>query len=299
MIHLMNLTLALTIPITLGALCGTISERGGIIMLGVEGMMLMGAFSAVLGSYVTGSAIIGVLFAMLVGGLLGFLYCLFCLKFKAHQSVIGVGLNLFASGITKVLLKAIWGQEGMSTFVDTIGKVNLPRLKSIPVIGPIFFDQSPFLYLTLVIVAAVWFVFYRSKFGLRYRAIGDHPLAVRTVGVDVNRYRYIALTIAGMLAALGGSFLSVCYNNLFVADMVSGRGFMALAASIFGGWTPLGCLLASMVFAFAQALSYSMSDLSIPIYFIQMVPYVTTLLILMVTGRRVRGPEALGKLIEQ
>ncbi len=150
----------------------------------------------------------------------------------------------------------------------------------------------------LLAVGGTWFFFYRTKVGLRYRAIGDHPQAVRTTGVNVNRYRYVVLSVAGALAALGGSFLSIAFNNLFVADMVSGRGFMALAASIFGGWTPLGCLLASMVFALSQAVSYSMAGIGIPIYFVQMLPYVTTLFILMFTGRRVRGPEALGRLVE-
>lgn len=298
MSNIIGLTLTLTIPLTLGALCGTISERGGIIMLGVEGMMLIGAFCGVFGSYFTGMPWVGVLLALAAGALMGYLYCLFCLKFKAHQSVIGVGLNLLAGGLTKVLLKAVWGQEGMSDFVATVKPLRIAFLKDVPVLNVLFYEQSPYFYFMILSVAAVWFVFYKTGPGLRYRAIGDFPLAVRSAGIDVNRYRYIALTIAGMLAALGGSFLSIAYNNLFVADMVSGRGFMALAASIFGGWTPLGCLLASMVFAFAQAISYSISGIDIPIYFIQMVPYVTTLLILIVTGRRVRGPEALGKLID-
>lgn len=297
MINILSLTLTLTVPIALGALCGTLSERSGVIMLGVEGMMLIGAFAGVYGSYVSGNAWVGVALALLAGAVLGALYCLFCLKFKAHQSVIGVGLNLFASGITKVLLKAVWGQEGMSDFVTTVPSLRIPFLEHVPILN-IFYDQSVYFYVMLAVVAGAWFFFYRSKQGLRYRAIGDHPLAVRTVGVNVNRYRYIGLTIAGMLAALGGSFLSISYNNLFVADMVSGRGFMALAASIFGGWTPLGCLLASMVFAFFQAVSYNMSGIAIPIYFVQMIPYVSTLIILMFTGRRVRGPEALGVLVD-
>jgi len=292
------LTLKLTIPITLGALCGTISERGGVIMLGVEGMMLFGSFFAVLGSYISGSAWVGLLFAILSGAVLGWLYCLFCLKFKAHQSVIGVGLNMLASGLTQVLLKAVWGREGMSDFVSTIPAIRIPFLSNVPILGAFFSDQTPFFYFTLITVAFVWFVFYKSKYGLRYRAIGDHPLAVRTMGVDVNRYRYVALTFAGVLASIGGAFLSISYNNLFVADMVAGRGFMALGASIFGGWTPLGCLFASTAFAFAQAVSYTMTNTSIPIYFIQMIPYVTTILILMVTGRRVHGPEALGRLVD-
>lgn len=297
--NLIALTLTLTVPLALGALCGTVSERCGVIMLGVEGMMLIGAFCAVLGSYATGSAWMGVLLALLSGALLGFLYCLLCVRFRAHQSVIGVGLNMLASGITTVLLKAIWGQEGMSDFVATVQPVRIPFLKDIPVLNTLFYEQSPYFYMMLLCVAGVWVFFYRSRQGLRFRAIGDHPLAVRTAGINVNRYRYIGLTAAGMMAALGGSFLSVAYGNLFVADMVSGRGFMALAASIFGGWTPQGCLLASMVFAFAQALSYNMSGVDIPIYFVQMIPYVTTLLILMITGRHVHGPEALGQLVDE
>lgn len=298
MTTIIALTLKLSVPIVLGALCGTISERGGVIMLGVEGMMLFGAFSAVWATYMTGNAWLGLLFALLVGAVLGFLYCLFCLKFKGHQSVIGVGLNMLASGLTQVFLKAMWGQEGMSDFVNTIKNWRIPFLANVPVLNIIFADQTPYFYFMLIIVAAVWFVFYKTKIGLHYRAIGDHPLAVKTVGINVNRYRYIGLTIAGMLASLGGSFLSIAYNNLFVADMVAGRGFMALGASIFGGWTPLGCLFASMAFAFSQALSYTMTNINIPIYFIQMIPYITTILILMVTGRKTHGPEALGKLVD-
>ena len=295
--NILSLTLLLSIPIVLGALCGTISERGGIIMLGVEGIMLLGAFFAVWGTYLFKSPWLGLILAMVIGAFLGLLYCLFCLKFKAHQSVIGVGFNLFASGITAVLLKAVWGREGMSDFIKTIPNLKITFLKNVPVLNLLFFDQSPYFYLMLLAVFCTWFVFYKTKFGLRYRAIGDQPLAVLTMGVNVNKYRYIALAFAGALAGLGGSFLSIAYNNLFVADMVAGRGFMALAASIFGGWTPLGCFFASFSFAFAQSLSYNLTNLRVSIYFIQMVPYLSTLLILIFTAKRVRGPEALGQLI--
>lgn len=295
---IISLTLTFSIPIVLGALCGTISERGGIIMLGVEGMMLLGAMAGVIGSYLTSNPWVGVLFALLIGGLTGFIYCLFCLKFKAHQSVIGVGLNILASGITEVLLKAFWGQEGMSDFVKTVPRIKISFLENIPILNQLFADQSPYFYFMIIAVLSTWYIFYKTKIGLRYRAIGDHPLAVKTAGINVNKYRYIALTIAGSLAALGGSFLSISYNNLFVDGMVAGRGFMALAASIFGGWTPIGCLLASLVFASSQAISFNLTGSPVPIYFVQMLPYVTTLAVLMITGRKVRGPEALGKLVD-
>ena len=149
-----------------------------------------------------------------------------------------------------------------------------------------------------LIVAAVWIVFYKTKFGLRYRAIGDQPYAVQTAGVQVNRYRYIAMIAAGSIAGLAGSYLSISQNNLFVADMTAGRGFMGLAANIFGGWQPLGSMGAGMIFAVAQAARFYLTDASVPSQFVQMLPYGVTLLVLLFVGKRVKGPEALGKLVD-
>lgn len=297
-IDILKLTAELSIPIVLGAMCGTIAERGGVILLGVEGIMLMGAFGGALGSHLAANAGVGFLFSMIIGGLIGFLYCALCIKFHAHQSVIGVGVNMLASGLTAVLLKEIWGKEGMSDTVATISNIDIPILSRIPVIGRIFQDQSPYLLLMLFIVFAVWFVMCKTKFGLRYRAIGDHPRAVQTSGINVNRYRYIALTIAGMIAGLGGSYLSISQNNLFVVDMTAGRGFMGLAANIFGGWQPLGSLGAGLIFAVAQSARYYLSDLDVPLQFIQMIPYVSTLIVLLYVGKRAKAPEALGELVD-
>lgn len=296
--NFLALVLQLSVPLVLGALCGTIAERGGIILLGVEGMMLLGAFAGTAGSFFTGSAFAGVFFSVLIGGLIGWIYALFCLKWKAHQSVVGVGVNLFASGITAVLLKAIWHTEGMSEPVEAVSNLTVPVLCDIPVLGAFFKNQSPYLYAMLLIVAAVWALFYKTKYGLRYRAIGDQPHAVQTAGVPVNRYRYIAMMSAGAIAGLAGSYLSLSQNNLFVTDMTAGRGFMGLAANIFGGWQPVGSLLAGMVFAVAQAARFYLTDLAIPSQIVQMLPYVITLLILLFVGKRVKGPEALGKLVD-
>ena len=296
--NFLALMLQLSVPLVLGALCGTIAERGGIILLGVEGMMLIGAFAGVAGSFLTGSAFAGVIISVLAGALFGWLYALFCLKWKAHQSVVGVGVNLFASGITAVLLKAIWHTEGMSDPVHAISSITVPFLCDIPILGALFKEQSPYLYAKLVIVAAVWVVFYKTKYGLRYRAIGDQPHAVQTAGVPVNRYRYFAMMAAGAIAGLAGSYLSLSQNNLFVTDMTAGRGFMGLAANIFGGWQPLGSLGAGMVFAVAQAARFYLTDLAIPSQIVQMLPYIITLLILLFVGKKVKGPEALGKLVD-
>lgn len=296
--NFLALTLQLSVPIVLGALCGTIAERGGIILLGVEGMMLMGAFAGVAGSHFTGSAILGVLASILFGALFGWLYGLFCIKWKAQQSVVGVGVNLFASGITAVLLKAIWGKAGMSDTVAAIPTFTIPGISRIPIIGALFKDQSPYLYLMILIVAGTWILFYRTKYGLRYRAIGDQPHAVQTAGVAVNRYRYIAMMASGAIAGLAGSYLSLAQNNLFVVDMTAGRGFMGLAANIFGGWQPVGSLGAGMVFAVAQAARFYLTEFSIPSQLVQMLPYIVTLVILLFVGKRVKGPEALGKLVD-
>lgn len=296
--NFLALVLQLSVPLVLGALCGTIAERGGIILLGVEGMMLLGAFAGTAGSFFTGSAFAGMLFSVVGGALIGWLYGLFCLKWKAHQSVVGVGINLFASGITAVLLKAIWHTEGMSEPVRAISNLTVPVISDIPVLGAFFRNQSPYLYVMLLIVAAVWVLFYKTKYGLRYRAIGDQPHAVQTAGVPVNRYRYIAMMAAGAIAGLAGSYLSLSQNNLFVTDMTAGRGFMGLAANIFGGWQPVGSLLAGMVFAVAQAARFYLTDLAIPSQIVQMLPYLITLLILLFVGKRVKGPEALGKLVD-
>lgn len=296
--NFLALVLQLSVPIILGALCGTIAERGGIILLGVEGMMIIGAFAGVAGSFFTGSAFAGAVISVLAGAAIGWIYALFCLRWKAHQSVVGVGINLFASGITAVLLKAVWGKEGMSDPVAAFSNFTVPVLSDIPVIGALFKDQSPYLYVMLAIVAGVWILFYRTKYGLRYRAIGDQPHAVQTAGVPVNRYRYIAMMAVGAIAGLAGSYLSLSMNNLFVTDMTAGRGFMGLAANIFGGWQPLGSLGAGMVFAVAQAARFYLTDIAIPSQIVQMLPYVITLLILLFVGKKVKGPEALGKLVD-
>lgn len=206
-------------------------------------------------------------------------------------------MNLFASGITAVMLKTIWQKEGMSETVASISNLTVPGLSRIPIVGAFFKDQSPYLYLMLLIVGGVWLVFYRTKYGLRYRAIGDQPYAVQTAGVSVNRYRYTAMIAAGAIAGLAGSYLSISQNNLFVVDMTAGRGFMGLAANIFGGWQPIGSLAAGMVFAVAQSARFYLTDLEIPSQIVQMLPYVVTLLILLFVGKKVKGPEALGKLV--
>ncbi len=286
-------TLRMAIPLTLASIGGVICERSGIINLGVEGMMLSGAFGAVAGTYFTGSSLAGILFALLVGGLTGLLHAVLCIRFHTRQSVSGVGINILASGLTIVLCRAVWKRDGLSETVKQVPGISIPGLEKIPVIGRLFRGQSPYLYITVLIVIIAWFVMYRTNVGLRLRVIGDHPKAAEAAGVNVTKYRYVSVVLCGMLCGFAGSYLSIVQSNLFVKDMVAGRGYMALAATIFGGWNPAGSFLTALLFAFAQAIRINVS-LNIPEQLLQMLPYVLTLLVLMGVGGRVRGPQASG-----
>ncbi|MFL8906263.1 ABC transporter permease [Helcococcus kunzii] len=300
-LELLYLSVNLAIPLILGALCGTIAERSGVILLGVEGLMLFGSFFGVLGVHITGIPWLGVLLALVVGAIAGLIYAIFALKFRAQQSVVGVGINLLGSGLTAVLLKIVWNKEGMSSTVKPVPNITIPLLNKIPIIGRLFDNQSPFIYITIIIVLLTWFVMYKTKYGLRVRAIGENPYAAQTSGISVNKYRYVALIISGAIAGLAGAYLSISQNNLFVTDMVAGRGFMGLAANIFGGWNPLGSVAASFIFSIAQAVRFKFIDYQIPTHLISMLPYVTTLIVLTIVGIKSKSssaPAGLGKLVD-
>ena len=291
--NMLMATIRMAVPLVLASIGGVLCERSGIINLGIEGMMLMGAFGAVVGAHFTGSAWLGVLFGIIVGGLFGLLHAVLCIKFRTNQSVSGVGINIFASGLTIVLCRAIWDSDGSSGTVEQVPTMTIPLLNKIPVLGQLFENQSPFRYITAIIVAVSWYVMYKSNVGLRLRTIGDHPKAAATAGVNVTKYRYVCVILCGMLCGMAGAYLSIVQSNLFVKEMVAGRGFMAMAATIFGGWNPAGSLLASLLFAFAQALRINV-EMALPQRILQMVPYLLTLVVLIGFGRRVQGPKAAG-----
>lgn len=292
------LILRLAIPITLGAIGATLSERSGIVNLGIEGMMLVGALSAVCGTFFTGEPWIGVLFSIIFGGLFGLIHAMATIRFKAHQIVSGVGINMLAAGLTPVIVKALWGKDGMSAQVEGLKNFTIPIISKIPFLGAIFVNQSIFLYMTVFVAFFSWFVMYKTNVGLRLRAIGDHPKAARTAGISVDKYRYVCVTLSGVLAGLGGAYLSIVQNNIFVQDMIAGRGFMAIAANIFGGWNPLGSFFASLFFSFAQSVRFYVVGINIPDQFIQMIPYAMTLFVLIFAGRKSQAPESLGNIYD-
>lgn len=291
------LVLKLSVPLTLAAMAGTLSERSGVINIGLEGMMLMGAFFAAVGSGLTGNPWVGVFLALSIGLMMGLLHAFFCLTMRGHQVVVGVAINLFATGITPLLTRIMWNREGASDTLPSISPISVPLLKDIPVLGKLFVNQSPFIFVSLMIFLGLLIFMKRTKYGLRLRMIGDHPIGAQTQGINVKKYKYVAVMVSGAIAALGGAYLSIAHSNVFVLNMVAGRGFMGMAANIFGGWTIGGSMLASLFFAAVQSTRYYLIGSTIPDQFVLMIPYLATLIILIGFSRNSKAPEGLGRII--
>ncbi|MDR0562062.1 MAG: ABC transporter permease [Spirochaetaceae bacterium] len=290
------LILRLATPLMLVALSSTISELAGIISLGTEGLMLMGAFGAVFGSYISGSGTVGILTGMAFGAAAAGVFSLLCIRYRSNQTVCGVGLNLFSTGFTAAATYIVWQKEGASGQVAQLAPITVPLLNRIPGAGRFFTNQSPIIYITILLVILSWYVMKYTKVGLRFKAISMHPVAARSVGVPVLKYQYAALLISGALAGLGGGFLSIVQNSIFAKNMTAGRGFLGVAANIFGGWTPLGSAGASFIFAFAQSVRFNMLETNVPDQFVQMLPYGITIIALILFGKRSKAPDGLGKI---
>ena len=269
-------------PILITAIGGMFSELTGIVNIGLEGMMLMGAFSAAVVSYYTGSPYIGILGGMIAGGIMALLHAILSIKYKGNQVVSGVAINLFASGFTVFMLRVLFNQSGNTPTV--------PKTATI-------FGMSIIVFIIYAIAfASHWFI-YKTVWGLRMRAVGEHPLAADTVGINVLKVRYFGVVMSGLLAGLGGAYLSIGALSQFTKEMSAGRGFIALAALVFGKWTPGGVLGASLLFGFADAGQTLIQQYvtGIPPQFIQMLPYILTLLALAgVVGKAV-APASSGK----
>lgn len=291
-IAILNSTLRLTTPVAYVTLAAIISEKSGINALAMEGIMLMGSFGAVLGSYLTGSAWLGVVFGMLFSAALSLLRGVLSITYQANQTVAGVGANIFASGLTAILLKIIWGMDGKSGLVNSLDAWHIPLLRDIPVLGRVLGEQNPLVYLFYPCLAGLYILLYKTRFGLRVTVAGEKPYALSALGMSVARYRYLSLLISGLLAGLGGAYLSIGQLSFFSVDMTAGRGFMAMAACIFGGWNPIGGFLGSLVFGFAETMQMRLQTTVQYTQFIQMIPYALTLLVLAGIGRRKSGAPA-------
>lgn len=283
-LSLLGATIISATPILYAALGGVFSERSGVLNIGLEGIMLISAFSAVVGSYYTQNPWIGVLCGIAAGLFISMIHAYMCINLRADQAIVGMGINILALGLPNFLLLKIWGQQGISPIVPSIAVWRIPIVADIPVIGPILGQQNPLVYLVLILVPGCWFILFRTRFGLRLRSVGENPRAAETVGISVYRMRWIGVLICGVLTSLGGAFLSVALLAQFTNNMTAGRGFIGLAAMIFGRWNPVGALLACLLFGFAEALQASVQAAGVPIpsQFLLTLPYVLTIVALVV-----------------
>jgi simple sugar transport system permease protein len=282
-------------PLIFAALGGMFSERSGVVNIGLEGLMLISAFAGVVGAHLTGSALVGLGFGLAAGLIFALIHALMCITFEADQIISGTAIILLALGGTGFLMVQIFGSGGTSPRVPGFKEVPIPLLSDIPLIGPALFNQSLLVYLMYLLIPITWFVVFRTPFGLRLRATGEVPEAVDTAGVSVSRMRYYGVALSGLLAACGGVYLSMGILSAFTEGMTNGRGFIALAALIFGRWNPIGAAGAALLFGFALAVTYQVPQEVIPLEFIQMLPYVLTIVALAAFGGRAIAPAAIGK----
>ena len=282
-------------PLVFAALGGMFSERSGVVNIGLEGLMLISAFAGVVGAFLSGSAVVALGFALAAGLIFALIHALMCVTFEADQIISGTAINLLALGGTGFLMVSIFGAGGTSPRVEGFGEVPIPLLSSIPVVGSALFSQSLLVYLMYVMVPVTFFVLFRTPFGLRLRATGESPEAVDTAGVSVGRMRYYGVALSGLLASLGGIYLSMGLLSAFTENMTGGRGFIALAALIFGRWNPLGAAGAALLFGFALAVTVQAPQDLVPQEFLLMTPYVLTIVALAAFGGRAIAPAAIGK----
>lgn len=289
---------SLSVPLVFGALGGVIGERVGVVNVAIEGQLLLGAFSAALLSSITGNPFIGLVGAMIGGVLVSFVLAAFAIKYLVDQVIVGVVLNVLVTGLTGFLYGALLApNEDQLNRPERFTRLQIPGLSEIPVIGPVLFNQTFIVYLMFITVALVAWGLYRTRWGLRLRAVGEHPQAADTVGIKVNASRFWNVSLAGAIAGIGGAYFTLVSVPQFGKDMTAGLGFIALAAVIFGRWDPIRATLAALLFGFATNLQNLLTVLKTPIpsEFMLMLPYVVTILAVAGFAGQIRGPAAAGK----
>jgi general nucleoside transport system permease protein len=294
---MLQTTLQRATPLALGAMAGVLCERAGIVNIAIEGMMLFAAFGGAVAGSVTGSPWAGLVFGLACGAVLAYAHAGLSIRFQVDQIISGTVINIFALGITSYLATRLFPvYEDLNKGV-TFEQWEIPVLSDIPLIGPVLFENNIFVYALFVLVPFVTWALFRTKWGLRVRAVGEHPRAADTVGIDVYKVRYRSVALGGVMAGLAGSYLTLGSVGSFDQNMTAGRGFIALAAMIFGRWNPVGALGAALLFGFAESLQTKLAilDTPIPSQFLLMAPYVVTLFVVAGFVGRSRAPAADGQ----
>lgn len=286
----------LATPLVFAAMGGILAERSGVLNIGLEGMMIAGTFGGYIGGLLGADPWAGALGGAMAGMLFGFLFAVMAVYLRADQVVLGTGINILGIGLSSYFYRAMY-KAGVSQFFPGFKVYPIPILSEIPGVGEIFFQQIPLVYLMYAIVPVMAFILYRTTWGLKLRAVGEHPEAADTAGISVHGVRLLAVTLSGAFAGLGGAFLSVGQLSAFTEGLVAGRGFIALAAVIFGRWDPLRSTLGCVMFGLADALQLRLQNLGIPvpIELFLMFPYLLTLVTFILFVSRARPPAALGR----
>jgi simple sugar transport system permease protein len=280
--NLWQATLAAAVLLLLPALGGVISERSGVVNIAMEGMMLTGAFFAVVADLAWHNAWLATAVAIIAGGLMALIHAVVSIQFRADQIVSGIAINIFAAGLTVFLVNRIYGLQDIGHIGPTEGLpyIDIHGLDQIPFFGKVLFQQNVVVYVALILLVGVHILLFRTRLGLRIRAVGEHPMAADTAGINVYLIRYSSVIASGLLSGLAGAFLAIGVSNTFIPNMTDGRGYIALAAMIFGKWTPFGAFIACLIFGLGQAIYDNNSIIHISPYLLSMLPYVLTLVVL-------------------
>lgn len=295
-----NLILAgvrMATPLIFLALAELYSQRAGLVHIGLEGLASIGSLVGFLVSLITGSPLLGMAAGAAAGILVNMIYAYATITLCAEQIVYGMAINIFAPALAAFIYRVYFGAGSELVQVALMETVAIPGLKDIPFLGPLLFDQTPMVYLAYALVIFTAIYFNKTRSGLNFKAVGEHPKAAATLGINVIGVRYAASVICGALAGMGGAYLTTCYTTTYVDGNVAGRGFIALAAVIFGRWSAGGVLLACLFFGFCDALQIRLQvgSFGVPYQFFQMIPYLATVVVLGVIGMRKAGPKASGK----
>lgn len=295
--NLLLATVRMAVPLLFIALAELYSERAGMVNIGLEGLAAIGSLVGFLVCFISGSTWLGILCGALAGIAVNMIYAVATVSLCADHTVYGMAMNIFAPALASFIYRVYFGAGSDLSQIELMRNIGLPVLKDIPFLGDLLFNQTPMVYIAFALVAFTVVFFNKTRAGLNYKSVGEHPKAAATLGIDVIRVKYLACVICGALAGIGGAYLTTCYSNTYSEGTVAGRGFIALAAVIFGRWSGGGVLLACLFFGFCDALQIRLqvASFGLPYQFFQMIPYLATIVVLAAIGAKKAGPKASGK----
>ncbi len=290
-------TIRMAVPLIFIALAELYSERAGMVNIGLEGIAAIGSLAGFLVCYTTGSTWLGILCGALVGITVNMIYAYATISLCANHTVYGMAINIFAPALASFIYRVYFGTGSDLKQITLMPGIAIPGLKDIPFFGDLLFNQTPMVYIAFALVIFTCIFFSRTRAGLNYKSVGEHPQAAATLGIPVIKIKYLSCVICGALCGIGGAYLTTCYSNTYTQGNIAGRGFIALAAVIFGRWSGSGVLLACLFFGFCDALQIrlQLGSFNLPYQFFQMIPYIATIVVLTVIGAKKSGPKANGQ----